>query len=279
MASPFLPAPIGEIAPEAPVSSLLTTARVLQDADGPIPFERWRSGVQWLPNAGAKVAGWSDCEDPDRPDEKCDPNYQTVEDIRPWTIYVPDGCLNLPSGDIDYNGRVSRIIDAYCAAAVARELATGEHGSGTNPSLESVATDLTTGAVTVQEAISLLLQARENVGAYGMNTVHVPSWLIPGGDNSYLFSNVGTIVGLGNVRLSPGPGYPGRDTTGVPPLTGEGYIYMTGPVEYALGPVQLPMTKENQRVRTNQSQWIAERPAIVRFDTSDVFCINARIGA
>jgi hypothetical protein len=273
---PLLPNPIREIAPEPPIASLLTVARTM-----PGPFEEWRSGVSWYPNGCERIAGWADCDDPERPDEKCDPTPQTAVVARPWIMYLPDGGCDDPSPGIDWNARAAISLAAYRAGAVSRELATGEHVPS-NLSLENTALALGPGPVNIGEAFSLLLQARVTAGFLGIHTIHLPMWLIPSADTAYLNSDTGQTAALGNVRVSPGPGYPGRNPTsvGVPanPATGQGWVYITGPVEFGLGPVSTPMDRESQRHRTNKTYWLAEQPAIVRFDPCGVFAVLARIG-
>lgn len=271
----LLPRPEGEIRPEPPAASLLTVARTV-----PFGFDEWRSGIAWYPNGCTPAAGWSDCDDPTRPPEKCDPRPQGSVIARPWTMYLPEGGCDDPSPGIDWNDRARVALDAYRAGQVSRELATGEHTPGV-PSLEGVASSLVTpGAVSVTEALSLLLQARINAGFAGMHMAHVPLWLIPSAEAQSLLT--GSTTTMGNVRVSPGPGYPGRNPVdvGVPvdPATGQGWVFMSSPVEYGLGPVTTPMEREDQKHRTNRSFWIAEQMAIVRFDPCGVFAVLARIG-
>lgn len=282
----FMPAYVDAIPLEAPVASILTVARPV-----PVGYESWRTGLSWLPNGCNRIQGWSQCDDVDRPDEKCQVNPVAMANARTWTMYVPDGCDSLPSAPLNYNERVEMVASAYLAGAISRELATGEfRGRATglegSDCLESTAELIDTGgvAVTVLEAIALGAQARTAAGFHGMAVAHVPSWLVPGADDAYLID--GSTMLMGNMRVSPGPGYPGRTPavldpsygTSSDPANGEGWVYFSGPVEWAVGELQLPMTRENQRVRTNTSEYIAEREAIVRFDPCGVFAVLARIG-
>lgn len=273
----LLPAPTGDIPPEPPPSSLLTVARQI-----PGGFEAWRSGVSWYPNGCVPADGWSDCDDEARPDEKCDPVPQAVATARPWTIYVPEGGCDDPSPGIDWNGRAASTLNAYRAGQISEELATGEHTPG-GVNLEGVAVPIVApGSVTVLEALSLLIQARVTAGFQGVSTVHIPAWLVPSAEAATLIA-AGSTAAQGLVRVSTGPGYPGRNPTAlgapVAPATGQGWVYTSGPVEYGLGPVSTPMGLAEQRTRLNRSFWIAEQPAIVRVDPCGVFAVLARIGA
>lgn len=269
--------PIDAIAPEAPAASILTAARQI-----PVGLEEWRSGVSWLPNGCSRAYGWQSCVDPPPllPLEKCEPEYPAVEQFDPFMVYVPEGCLVSPGHGIDYNARARASLDAYTAGVVSKELATGMYAPG-NPSLENTAQVVATvGAVDAETALSLLLRARSNDGWYGSHTIHVPLWLIPSFESEYLLDNGRNTMGM--VRVSPGPGYPGRNPVAFGPVAdpavGEGWIYVTGPVEYALGPIETPMELADQNKLVNRAYHIAERPAILRFDTCGVFAVLARIG-
>jgi hypothetical protein len=57
---------------------------------------------------------------------------------------------------------------------------------------------------------------------------------------------------------------------------GTSWIYVTGPVEYGLGPVRLfpELPAERVQYRQNLYALMAERDAIVRFDTDCVFAVQ-----
>lgn len=88
---------------------------------------------------------------------------------------------------------------------------------------------------------------------------------------------------MGNVIVSPGPGYPGRNpvVVGAPadPDAGTGWIYISGPVEYGVGPTFSNTDEEGHWRRGNSALVEAERLGIVRFDTCGVFAILAAAGA
>lgn len=271
---------IPHIPVEAPPASLLTVSRLI-----PGGFDAWRDGVTWQANSCNRSQGWSDCTDESRATEKCDPPDAVIPEFRPWTIYVPDGCSTTPKGKAtSYSQRTSEVLEAYSAGAVSRELATAEFAPS-NPSLEKaalLAVNPSPGALDILDAVQLLIQARITAGYYGVHVLHVPMWMIPGLDANYLLNAAGRAV-MGNVLVSPGPGYPGRnpDSEGAPtdPAPGEGWLYISGPVEYGLGPVMAPQEPEETiDRRLNTMLAIAERMAIVRFDTCGVFAINAKVG-
>lgn len=267
--------PVAPIKVEAPPSSILTAARRLPAGTN------WRGGIAHLPNGCSSANNWPTCDVDEAPEPKCAPTDVSVAEFDSWQIYVPDGCDVAPFWTEDWNARSAEALEAYTAWALSRELDTG--AATANPSLRSTADDISgAGAVNVSAAISTLIRARVEAGFGGVMTAHIPAWLIPPAlDHYQLEPNGPATTSLGLVRVSLGPGYTGigPTTTGnVVPAAGQGYIYMTGPVEYELSPVEsLLSDHRDQNLRTNMIEAYAERFAIYRFDPCGVFAVLASV--
>lgn len=262
--------PVDAIRVEAPRVSLLTVARTL-----PAGTE-WRSGIAHLPNGCSPADGWPNCEVDPTPGEKCEPQFPARAEFAPWLFYVPDGCDLAPHYADDWNARGREALEAYTPWAVSRELDTGADSG--NPSLRSTAVDLgAVGALDVVAALSALIRARVEAGFGGMAIAHVPAWLIPPFLDHYLLADDGSTSG-GMVRVSPGPGYTGASPTGAAAAPGEGWIYITGPVEYEIGEIHTEPKRGEQQHLTNRVEVYAERAGIFRFDPCGVFAVQARVG-
>ena len=144
---------------------------------------------------------------------------------------------------------------------------------------------------------TLLAHYEEATGGDGGAMIHVPAQLAPyvlggGSGGARIAWPEGNIYrGPLNSTVVLGPGYPlGESPDNSPlghgPLMSQGppqtyrgnppdmaWIYVTGPVEYATGPIQLLPEVERDRIpfRTNYYQVWAERAAIVRFDPPTCF--------
>lgn len=265
--------PVGAIRVEAPRVSLLTVARTL-----PAGTE-WRAGVSHLPNGCSPATAHPNCDVDPGPVTKCAPLSNGRADFESFLFYVPDGCDVAPFYAEDWNARGEEALKAYSPWALSHELDTGD-ATG-NPSLRSTAVDLSgVGAVDVVTAFSTLIRARVERGMGGVATVHVPAWLIPAVDDHYLLDDSAASNSGGLVRVSPGPGYTGvsPDSSGnVVPGPGEGWIYITGTVEYELGPVSSEPSQEQQQRLTNNVEVYSERAGIVRFDPCGVFAVRAKV--
>lgn len=264
--------PIRPIRVEAPPVSILTAARRL-----PAGTE-WHSGVSFLPNGCSAATNWPVCDVEPEPDPKCAPQPNAAATFVPWPIYLPDGCDLSAFWGEDWNGRASEALDAYTAWALSRELDTG--AATANPSLRSTGVDISgAGAVNVSTAISSLIRARVEAGFGGVMTAHIPAWLIPPSlDHYQLEPTGGAVTSLGLVRVSMGPGYTGASPAGAASAAGEGYIYMTGPVEFELSPIKsLLSDPADQNLPTNMIEVYAERMGIYRFDPCGVFAVLASV--
>lgn len=295
--------PIERIPLVAPTPSLLTSAR-------PLPQVDWSTGIAWTPSCIPSFA-WERCPDSDAEKES---NF-TIDPVatEPFTIYTPVKCawVTTEGGD-RLSAMATELTEVHTAYQLARALWMG-HGLtddaddtyGKVPTLRRVATDVGTGqlggAAPLDDVVAVLLeQYEECTGGNGGAVLHMPSVLIPaalgGGDGGARVAwPEGSIYRgpLGSV-ISPGPGYPhdysvqGADGHGPlvsagPPevYRGNGYnevwVYVTGPVEYAVSAIAAPNEDDERRMplRMNEYEVIAERQAIIRFDPCCVLAARA----
>lgn len=283
--------PAGRIRPVVPVPSLLTSARPLENVD-------WRSGIAWSSICQRSFA-FSLC--PSDPRELADD--QGVAHVAPFTIYTPIDCTITGDLDVeDLDATARELTEAHTPAAIAETLWMGStsyvDGDLTMPTLRRVAQDVSgAGALDLDDAVAqLLVHYEQATGGLGGATIHLPSGLAVyalggGGGGSRICWPEGNLYrgALGSVVV-PGPGYPnGRSPAGIDghgPLVddspetyagnedGTAWIYVSGPVEYAVDAVRVEPNDSGARsadFRLNRFRGWGERHAIVRFDTCAVF--------
>lgn len=287
--------PIRRIPVVAPVPSILTSAR-------PLPDVEWRDGVAWSPASCIPSSNFPWCP-AEGQTKAASGGLSGAVGTKAFMIYTPVECdWTTTDSEAALQEAASQLTDAHTAWGISRALWLGDGlpDLDTQPTLRRNAVDVTVGGVMdLDDAVAALLSAYEQcTGGNGGAVLHVPSVLVPGA--------LGGIAGGGRVAwpegqfyraamgavLSPGPGYPhGASADGVDgfgPKTGgadaattyqgnaldEVWVYVTGPVEFAVGPID-PMSLTPDATRTNRSEVIAERPAIVRFDPCCVFAALA----
>ncbi len=306
------PQPVESIRPRRPTPSLLTVARDMTSVwsgllpavniDDPVlngPRPKWATGISW--RAATCVPGYRSgfCDDSERED----PVTIIDPEFCPYGIYLPYRCdwvlpASTPSlasdtpTEPDYIRDASDQLDAVTAFHVANELWRGS-ASG-DPSLMSSATDVTGagGAVHPVTAVGTLLDAFQGYGAAtsdgqggGIPIIHAPSSIVTSLIANYLVNQQGDILyGPCGSLVSYGPGYPVDGTGNFGPggdVAGAGneWIYITGAVEYALGPISVFPTAPEDQVdrRSNAFQIWAQRQAIHRFDPLCVFACKAYV--
>lgn len=286
----FEPAP--RIEPVAPGPSLLTSAR-------PLPNVTWVSGI-----------GFGTGCQPSHPMAYCpidvdreDAETQGLAHLFPFWIYTPLVC-NYGAGAqnlADLPTFAEHATETHTAAGIASTLWMGTgyaDDDDTSPTLRNAAEDVAgAAAVQLDDGVAQLLAHYElATGGEGGALIHLPSTLSVyalggGAGGARLCWPEGTFYRgpLGSVFV-PGPGYPlgssvtgpdgygpgsGDNSTGhyAGNAPGESWVYVSGPVEYAVGAVEV--VPENERDRTppmtNLYEIWGQRPAIVRFDPCKVF--------
>lgn len=258
----------------------------------------WRGGISWQSFGCQRSYPWRVCDDDQ--EDKALSDYGGPVTSSPFVIYTPLECEWAGAEETLAPAAVA-LNEAQTAYGMARALWMGEGlpDAVSQPTLRNTATDLGfTGDL--DDVVARLLGAYET-GTYGLGgaVLHIPSILmtgalggLPGG------GKVATQEGnmyrgpLGSV-ISPGPGYPwgasddGDDGFGPYVAAGspafyegsaadEVWIYVSGPVEYALGPPKVnPDAQSASALRRNSAEVIAERMAIFRFEPCSVWAAKA----
>lgn len=293
---------VGRIPAVAPLPSILSSAT---DRSG--EWGNWRTGIAWTPGCiSSFVEGRCSTDEREAADG---PLAAVATDT--FTVYTPAKCEYVVTKTGDEIDALSRdLTDVHTARAVARALWLGEGLDdvvdpvyGLPPTLRRVATDISVngGPVALDDVVAHLLHAYEDcTGGNGGAVLHIPTVLIPGalggGDGGARVAwPEGTFYrGPNGSKVSPGPGYPSgisaQGADGFGPLVpdsdpeqylGSGYdevwVYISGPVEYALGTLELPNTVEERHMpaQLNAYEAIASRDALVRFDPCCVFAALA----
>lgn len=232
----------------------------------------WEQGAQYIPEGCVTPITGPICIDPYP--EKPDNDPAEPLDFQPFMIIADDGC-NDPWADADeHYDRATRHLDMAQSNLIAKELLDSSVG---NPSLQSTAVDVSGGgANNWTAALAALFYNMNNAGYVGDVTVHIPPWLEPAALASRAaFHDVPTgITYSGNNPFAVDSGYsgligPGGAAAGAAGGVA-GWVYATGPVEYDIGPLLTDIAASADNA-TNSRYAIAERPAIVRFDTCHVF--------
>lgn len=284
--------PVAGIRPVAPVPSLLSSA-------GPLPAGiNWSTGISWVTGCQPSY-NWPDC--PDSELLKSEPGDADLVHTVPFTIYTPNVC-SLPVNDAELEAGITALTEVHTAAQLAAALWMGD-GYGDDaasqliPTLRRSATNVSAATpLDLDDGVSqLLVHYSLCTGGSGGAVLHVPAGMIPqalggGPDAGRVCWPEGNLYRgpLGSV-VSPGPGYPegfsvdGPDGHGPlldPDLpdtflgneAGTAWIYVTGPVEYAVEGIEvLPPRDGRVGWRTNIWRALAERRAIIRFDPCCVF--------
>lgn len=287
-----VPAP--RISPVPPSPSLLSSARQLP---GNLDWER---GIEWATGCYDSFVK-EFCPASPTLDVAAD---GTFVHTHPFTIYTPIVCdvTTVEMGDVE--ARATEITDAHTAYHLARALWMGDglppgDVDDEYPTLRRSAVALNQAdAVDLDDGVAALLAEYEQCsGGQGGALIHLPSLMVPfalggGSGGARVCWPEGTFYRgpLGSVVV-PGPGYPfgsspdGPDGYG--PLTGTGpdayegnaadevWVYITGPVEYALTEVRaMPESEQDRLVNfTNRYEVWGMREAIVRFDPCCAFAV------
>lgn len=290
----------------APVPSILTSAKnrtrdnfgvasrsVKLPDDSTRTVPAWTSGISWRSTQSLVQYGRAYCGDATL---EVPPGLDKPE-FYPYMLYVPYSCdWVLPStrtveGETitvdSYEADATDSEDAMTAWSMSRELWTGAIESQ-NPSLQNTAVDESaSSAVHPVTALGTLLEAYSDCTQEGGAVIHAPLSAITSLLANYAIRQQGDVYyGPGGSIVSPGPGYP-SDATGTGPDsaddpdagTGNVWMYVTGPVEYALGDIVVyPEGGEAfYNHRENRYEVTAQRLVIHRFDTHCVFAVRTYI--
>lgn len=291
--------------------SLRTNANPLPDAVASI--DNWRDGLRFQGNweqarpSGASAA----CGDLDEPIVLTAPERPEIW-FKPFTALIVGGCdVMTPELAEQQTAYLSRAFEAAATYALERQFWNGAYDP-TIPHLQSVA-DVTGTAGTPTRAIIELLSARRPTSDTVL--IHGPAALVPALENARLIERRnGGLFGADGWRYVPGVGYPtfgganngpwatnldfpdgfgnadqgvGTGTKGTPSDEGasEAWLYITGAVEYAFGPVFGNVGGRHEPFnsltfwssRTNEWLIMPERQMIYRFDPFDVYATKVTV--
>lgn len=275
----------------------------LPDGSLPPSTASWRSGIAWTPATCQPSSSWEDCPAPGTVTDEAAATNGPVKSW-PFWIYTPLTC-EWTTDPAEVDRQVAALTEAHTAYRMGRAIWMGDGLQVTveQPTLRRSATDVTPagGAVDLDDAVALLLGAyEENTGGNGGAVLHIPSIEmtaalggLPGGgriatlEGNFYRGPLGALV-------SPGPGYPwgasteGADGFGPIVANGDGidpdyagteedelWVYVTGPVEYALGEIIVTSTPPGDISRQNVHETWANRQAIFRFDPCAVWACKA----
>lgn len=259
-----------------PAGTLVASASPLRNTDGTlIPFDDWKRGLAWglydtqavrramgkYPNATTQCPTNLDLCRPDKTDSG---------DMRAWPTLLSfsDGCM--VSDIADWEARVRAVLDADSGSQLAAYLWTGVSGLTTAPAAFVTESASFTSEADIVDAtarhpvrvFSKLIDAMRTDGYRGRLWFHTSESLLPHLVENDIVTQVGNTYRMGGHVVVTDPGYP-RDITGqTASAAGEAWIVASGPVEYALGPIE---TFTPTDLTCADPTWEAKRLGFARF--------------
>lgn len=228
----------------------------------------------------------------------CDPGNLPAGDkvSHPQTVcgpYVPywvgdaEECPRSTVGEADALARVRRRVVAWHSNLVAEVLWSGltagvPYGG---PSLASVGSNINVPA-TISASPALLVaelvRSMRTAGYRGPAVIHAPDWAIPSFAHAHLLEWVGDRAFVAGFPAILDAGYPGTGpaTAPGPAPDGQTWVYVTGPVEWGVGPgidpgdgeeVEAGVVRETIEPRLNLMRAQVEVLATHRFSCCNVF--------
>lgn len=241
-----------------------------------------RSGVEYLPEACGTAQRFLYCDD-GHPD-KVDAVVADALQFRPFVIYYPDGCGTLAIRPEEWEQRAIRGLSSSESSALALEL--NSSYQGVNPDLLNTAVDISPVIPNqIPQTILGLIHSMVDCGYSGDITFHAPAWTLPIFLEDTQVILVNGVYKLGHHTVIFDAGYTNQNPTIIDEgnavaSDGTAWIYATTPVEYAFAEVLaygVDESKKGNSARQNATYVVAERAAIVRFDTCCVFAALASV--
>lgn len=215
-------------------------------------------------------------------DKPLNPGADAVE-FKPFLVeYNAQDCGGIPGDWEQLSDRAKRGLAVRAGNAIDLALSSSAPDGSPNdsPSLPTTATDITGAApASIVNTISGLIQEAYACGATGELFIHLPAWALPHLLNLELVTQLGNVFKLGPHTVVVDQGFANEAPTGSPAAgVGEAWIYVSGPIEYATGSIQiLDDTTRGVSPRLNRANVIAAQLAIYRFDPCCIYAALAEV--
>lgn len=250
--------PIEPVQAGAMPGGLLSTARPLTGD--------WTGGVTYRPLNGSSGV-WGCVNDGSEKDIN-----STADPFRidPFMVYAGFECDGPVEDQLEADARA--VLDRSRSHRLAEQLVFSDPLIG-NPDFTTEASDITGGTPTAfKQSVAGLLSAIYDCGG-GEVMLHVPLLAMPFLEGlGVKWTGTGWTLGPIPVSVDAYPNLGGA----APTDPDDAYVYLSRPVEYALGDVQV---FASYRGRQNEAVVVAEQLAIVRFDPACVYAANVDFGA
>lgn len=256
----------------APINLLTSISDGTQT--GAIPAG-WRCGVCHRPHGCSPFQLWLNTEDPLEDDEIL-PNedlktvYDAACDVESWAFDIPHGVRLECGSEEQAVAMATAELEALTPTAMAAYL---------HAYLVAHATEVGSGDPPLVTAVGGLFAARAAAG-FGGGVLHLPDVAVAAALDAGLIVRGGTrYTSLYGGPSTVGPGTPatGPDET----VAGTAWVFVSGPVDYALDPVEVLSTSTSfDQARQNRvSSALVERRALVRVNDCNVFATRVLLPA
>lgn len=249
----------------------------------------WQAfGVSHTPEHCGLGWAWQNCTEGNKPLTPAEESFTFLPFL---AEYNAQSCEGIPGDWNTLEARARRGLTARLSNIIASVLSSSTPDGQPNqsPNLPDSAVDITPAAPAgLANTIAGLLQEAFACGATGEEWIWAPAWTLPHFLEANLLTQVGNVWKLGPHTVIFDQGFTNEGPTGVgadpddppspPAATGQAYIYVSGPFEYATGAVQiLSAPIEGGNPRLNRANVIAAQLAIYRFDPCCVFAARAAV--
>lgn len=251
------------------LGSLTAAARPLpEDAD-------WQAfGVSHVPENCGAAWPWQHCTDGVANDKPLNPAVPPAS-FEPFLAEYNAQCEGMA---FDLDGLVRKaenglkVRSSFVLAQVLSS-STPDGQPNANPNLPELAQPVSSSPENLACAVAALIDAATISGVVGELFFHAPAWTLPMWLKDGLIEAVGNVYKMGPHTVVLDQGYIGEEPTGEAASSApeSAWVYVTGPVEYAAGPVQtMADTTRGMEVRQNVANAIAAQLMIYRFDPCGV---------
>ncbi len=270
------------------LGSLTAAARPLpEDAD-------WQAyGISHTPENCGIAWPWQACTDPDEIEKPLNDAADPVE-FRPFLIEFNSQACGMAEFT-RLEARAKRGLAFRSSYVVAQMLTSGSVYGDPNdsPNLPNAAHNITPGGgpSNLRNTVAGLLEDAMQCGVTGEAFIHAPAWTLPHWLNARLITQVGAVWKMGPHTVVLDQGFANEPTTGVADVAdpddavqgdsageGQAWIYLSGPVEFALSSIEaIGDTTRGVTPLENRANVIAVQQGIYRFDPCCVFAALSEV--